>query len=280
MMRFKSLLIPGVMSLFPLCVSAVPFADQVLDFNPGVGGAPGYQNPDRALGEPSRTTPFGPVDAEVSPFNPPWPSSQLVSIGKGGSITLRLGEAATDAPSHAFGVDLIVFGNNGLIVTDYTVPESQWTTDGSLFNFDPPGHSRVWVSENNIDYFELIAPAGAASSVDGYFPTDGKGDFLKAMDPNLDLGKLNGLTLDGLRAVYAGSAGGTGLDLAWARLADGRSAGLSSAQYLRIDVLDGKVEIDGLAVVPEPTLFGLGLVAGAAFLMLRPLRRQTGTTIQ
>ena len=33
-------------------------------------------------------------------------------------------------------------------------------------------------------------------------------------------------TLDGLRAVYAGSAGGTGLDLAWARLADGRSAGL------------------------------------------------------
>ena len=269
MMRLNSLLLLGGMGLFPLCVSAVPYADKVVDYTPGVGAATKYQTPDRALGEPSRVTSFAGTDSEVTPFNPAWTTDQLVSVGKGGSITLHLGEAARDSVANPFGVDFIVYGNNGFIVSDFTLPESQWSTDGSLFNFDPPGKTRVWVSENNVDYFELVAPAGASSTIDGHFPIDGSGSFFQPIHPNQALGAFEGLTLSGIREVYAGSAGGTGFDLAWARLLDGSSAGLTSAGYVRIEVLEGKVEIDGLSVVPEPGMFGFAALGGGLLLSWR-----------
>jgi hypothetical protein len=76
------------------------------------------------------------------------------------------------------------------------------------------------------------------------------------------------LTLAQIRALYQGSAGGTGFDLSWARDAAGQAVNLPSVNFVRIEVLDGHAEIDGLAVVPEPAswiLLGAGLLlcAGA-----------------
>jgi hypothetical protein len=176
---------------------------------------------------------------------------------------LELGMNAENLASHPYGIDLILFGNNGFKVNDYAVPESEWTTDGTLFTFDVAGASTVWVSDNNLDYYELVPPTGVTTQVDSLFPTDSPGDFQKAVNPALNGLDFNGKNLAGIRDLYAGSAGGTGFDLAWARNLDGTLAGLTSARFVRIDVSDGKVELDGIAVVPEPSIgafLGLGLL--------------------
>lgn len=270
----SSILAAAVVSAsLSLSAFAVSYADGVVHYAPGSSAAPGYQTPSAALGEPSRVTPFGPVDAPVTPFNPAWAPNQLVSIGQSGSLTLHTESPVQDGSGNPFGIDFILFGNNGLMVTDFSVPEAEWTTDGALFNFDIPGASKVWVSQDNQDYFELVVPAGRVAMVDGYFPTDGQGSFSLPVDPVLGEADFKGKTLEGLRALYAGSAGGTGFDLAWARRSDGTSAGLTSASYVRIDVLQGKVEVDGLAVVPEPGAVAFVVLAGLGFSAWRRVRR-------
>src|SRR5947207_13559714 len=63
-----------------------PFADAVVSYNPGVGYAPRFTNPLAALGEPSRTNPFGEA---TDPFDPPYGTNQIVSIGAGGHLVVR-----------------------------------------------------------------------------------------------------------------------------------------------------------------------------------------------
>src|SRR5438034_7355902 len=89
--RFFPLAAAGVLSV---CNLRAQFADSVVAYNPGSGFAAGYTNATAALGSPSRQT----VDPDptfggtypVDPFSPPYLSTQLVSLGAGGSLTVRL----------------------------------------------------------------------------------------------------------------------------------------------------------------------------------------------
>src|SRR5687768_13257299 len=64
------------------------FANNFLSYNSGSGIPAGYTNASSALGEPSRITP-GQFGGPVDPFNPPYLSEQLVSVGAGGHLTLQ-----------------------------------------------------------------------------------------------------------------------------------------------------------------------------------------------
>jgi hypothetical protein len=253
-LRLLALASASLVCVTPVRAQAQAYASAVISYNPGSGGAPGYNDPNNALGQPSVATPgFSSTLEPVTPFNPPWPSSQLVSIGTGGSLTVRFEQSIRNAPANPFGLDFIVFGNNGFTISDF----DRGITDGSLFTFDPPGSSRVLVSADNLEYFELVVPSGISAAVDGFFPTDGSGDFQTPVDPALTGADFADKDLAGIRALYGGSAGGTGFDLAWARNAHGDTVALDAVDYLRIDVLSGKAEIDGIAIVPEPGLWGL-----------------------
>ena len=232
------------------------YASSVISYNAGAGAVAGFNQPTSALGEPSRVTNHqfgGPVD----PFNPPFLPEQLVSLGAGGSLTLQMAAPVRNDALNPFGLDFIVYGNAGFSL-DFTAG----TTDGTLFS--PEANStRVSVSADNVTYFTL--DTSLAPNLDAYFPTDGSGTFGLPVNPLLaNATAFNGDTLTGIRTKYAGSAGGTGFDLAWARDASGNAVALDSINYVRVEVLTGKAEIDGLAAVPEPStwaLMGLGIVA-------------------
>jgi hypothetical protein len=90
------------------------------------------------------------------------------------------------------------------------------------------------------------------------------------VNPALGASDFAGLGLDGIRVQYQGSGGGTGFSLAWARDEAGGAVELTSAQYIRVEVTSGRLEIDGFAgvrAVPEPAsgwmiLGGVGLLLG------------------
>lgn len=240
---------------------AAGFADAVVSYNPGKGFATefgsglGYTNISSVLGEPSRVTP-GQFGGPVDPFSPPYLRDQVLSIGTGGSLTVRLGAPIFNDPAHPYGLDFIIFGSAGFIITNGNF-SGGGVTDGSLFSGNS-GTTRVSVSSDNVNFYELTP--SLTPIVDGLFPTDGLGDFTRPVNPLLAGSDFAGRDLAQIRELYAGSGGGTGFDIGWAQDANGQRILLSGVSYVRVDVLGGVSEIDGFAVVPEPSTWALLLV--------------------
>jgi hypothetical protein len=236
------------------------YADNVVSYNSGVGFATGYTNAAVALGQPNPNTSFGPV----MPFNPPFSASEIVSLGTNGSLTVSFLTPILNNPGNPYGLDFIIYGSAGFIDADY--PNSVTDPLASMFS-NNPGATRVSVSSDGVNFFTLN-PA-LAPVVDGLFPTDGIGTFGLPVNPALGPGNLGNLTLAQLRALYGGSAGGTGYDLAWALDSNNQPVNLSGITQIRVDVLSGRAEIDGFAaVVPEPATWALAL-AGVTLLYRR-----------
>jgi len=274
-MSAKLIAILAVASVaFPVVSQAADYAESVVAYSPGAGFTAGYTNAAAALGEPSRSTP-GQFGGPVDPFDPPYLSSQLVSVGGGGSLTVDFGTSIFNDPAHRFGLDFMIYANSGFVITngDFT---GGGITDGSLFGGNP-GATRVSVSADNVHYFQLD-PA-RTPTVGTLFPTDGIGSFDIAVDPALTSASFAGLGLAGIRVLYDGSGGGAGFDLAWAEDANGQTVTLPSVRFVRVDVLSGVANIDGFAgagVVPEPETWALLSLAVGVF----AIRRRRGPVPQ
>jgi hypothetical protein len=242
-------------------VHAAGSADSVVNYTPGTGVQPAYDNANAALGEPSRVTP-GQFGGPVDPFNPPYLKEQVVSIGAGGSLTLGFSSPIQNSASNPYGLDFIVFGNNGFQIVNGDF-SGGGVTDGSLFGANA-GPTHVSVSSDGVNYYQLTP--SLAPVVDGPFPTDGSGDFSKPINPAVTISSFANKDLKGIRDLYAGSGGGTAFDLGWARDSAGQPVTLDSIRFVRIDVLSGVSEVDGIAAVPEPSVAAL-LTCGALGLL-------------
>lgn len=255
----------SVLTLASVCSMFGNFADSVIAYDHGVGyatnfsGVP-YTNPTGALGQPNRDTSFG----AVQPFNPPFEVSEIVSIGVDGFLTLRMAAPILNGSANLFGMDFILYGSAGFIDADY--PNGRTDSFASLFS-DNPGMTRVSVSADN-NTFYVLNPS-LAPVADRLFPTDAAGSFGVPVNPSLTQSDFANLSLAEIRALYAGSAGGASYDIAWAQDTLGNPVSLDSIQYIRIDVLSGRAEIDGLAAVPEPGTWVLISLAAAMLLFIR-----------
>jgi len=217
------------------------FADSVVNYDPGTGFAAGFTNSTAAIGAPA-------LGASVTPFAPPFSKSQLVSIGTNGSLTLHMSVPIQHNPDDPFGIDFVVFGN------------SFFVSSGGNVNgvFSSSVSTRVEVSADDITWYTLNPTV--APTVGILFPTDGTGNPQVPVNPSLTSSSLSGQNLAGIRSLYNGSAGGAGFDLAWAQDSGGNAVELPGADYVRIDVLNGRTQVDAVSVIPEPAIWELGIV--------------------
>jgi PEP-CTERM motif len=241
----KKCWLPVLTGLFVLSMNArAQFASAVISYDAGTGFAAGFTNTAAALGAPTSGT-------SVTPFAPPFSKSQLVSIGAGGQITLQMSSPILNDPTDPYGINFMLFANEFFV-------NSSSGVNGLFYH---AASILVQVSSDDLNWFTLnpsLAPQAGE-----LFPTDGSGNPQIPVNPSLTLNDFTGQNLAGIRSLYAGSAGGTGYDLAWALDANSNSVDVASADYLRIEVQSGVLDLDAISAVPEPTTWALALTGTA-----------------
>ena len=244
-----------------------PFASEVVSYAAGSGAAAGFTNPAVALGSPERFSGEGLIPGCVTPFQPAWRPNELVSIGVGGTLVVRFDHDVVDDPRNPFGIDLLVFGN-----AFFTDAGAGAGIVGGLMSEG----GAISVSLDGVSW-----TAVPAIEADGLFPTLGyldvgpyatsaglvESDFLRPVNPVHSMGSLASLDFKSLLALYDGSGGGAGIDLA--------PLGLRAIRYVRVQgpLQSGfSPEVDAFAdvapVAPSPDLDGSGSIDAADLALL------------
>ena len=230
-------------------------ASEVVSYTPG-NAREDYRNAAAALGLPAGDTTFG----ALTPFNPPFSNQHIVIVGAGGELTLRLASPVAAGP----GPELGVFVNNGLVDIS---PTGTGTAGRPPETFSPPPTALVSVSADGQQFVPLAGGATVTfdnptnaytdTRIENYSAPLGTrpADFGKPFTGTLS--DFAGETYEQMLTRLAGSAGGTWLDVS--------GTGLSSVQYVRFEVPQGRMVVDAVTAVPEPAALGLMLLPALLF---------------
>lgn len=242
---------------------ASPYATSWTSYAQGTGASAGYLDPSAAVGSPSRFTGVtGGWPSVVSPFSSPWDADQIVSIGRGGHLTLAFDHNVYNRASNAYGVDFIVFTNMFYVDAGGNATGKFATLGGSIEVSQDGSDWRLVTGADPNSGFATNGYADVTSPFQDY-PGSVPTDFTKPVDPSFNpIGKSFAQIISG----YNGSGGGTGVDFA--------STGLDFIRYVRISNPEGNsgnINIDAIAeVVPAPA--ALPLLAFAS--LIAPRRRR------
>ncbi len=263
---------------------AAQYAVEVISYLPGTTPAAGFIDPSAPLGEPERFTGEGVFPGAVSPFNPPFLNTEIISVGEGGGLTLRLSNFVLPQG----GPEIGVFTNAGLADDAYPNGQAAATLNAGSGTFGID-RAEVEVSEDGLTweslglttfdvptngYTDLTSPF---SSTAGSSLTDLQQPFAGSLSDFENLFYSDGGNPD-ILDLLAGSGGGTWLDIS--------GTSFSQVGYIRFSVADDgdpmtslNFELDavsiasgaiGAATVPEPSTFVLvGLMGIAACLATR-----------
>jgi len=250
-----------------------PYATEVVEAIGYTNTSGLYQDPMAVLGKPTTqikntwgTAKTARVKLVEAAYNVDLDGKKVITtVNKGQSITVKFDHMVEDDPNNPYGIDFLVFGNAFFVgsgsVSDAT-DMNTYMLPGGIFaenmqiSVSPDGVN--WHTYVNGPYADALFPTNAYlwdSAIARW--TDIESDFTKPVNPALTLDSFKGLTAAQAIALYDGSGGGTGFDLA--------GTGFSAIQYIRVTGIDGYFggEIDAfadVAPVPEPlSLVSLGL---------------------
>lgn len=230
------------------------FANSVVSYTPGTSISSSYTNSSAALGAPSLT---------ASLTSPAYGNTNIVGVGLGGELTLAFNLPLINDPAdHASGMDFTIFGNQFFTLSGTNISGI----------YDHPGLT-VWVSQDDTNFYQLVAPDGLPHGADDLYPTQGSGNPLLPVSASLSLTNFMGQTSAQALALYNGSAGGASYSISWAQDSLSNAVDLSSISYVMIKGTSGYGYIDGISrveSVPEPSasallLMGLGGLGGLLF---------------
>jgi len=240
---------------------ASPYASSWTSYEAGTGASASYLDPASAVGSPTRFTgvQFG-FPSVVSPFSPPFDPGDVVSIGRGGHLTLAFDHNVYNRPENPYGIDFNIFGN-WFYTEGSNGATGKFGAHGGIVEVSKDGSDWRVVSVRATDGFATLGYSDLVSPYDtapGNVPTD----FTKAVDPGFNpIGKTFAEIVSG----YNGSGGGTGVDFA--------STGLDFIRFVRISNPGGNtgnINIDGIAEVPTPVTASLFVIAS----IIAPRRRR------
>lgn len=266
---------------------AASHAYKVIEFVQGDNVAASFSSPEAALGAPARTTGQGVFPGVVSAFNPAYMPNEIVAIGEGGTLTLKLSNYII--PSHS-GLDLGIFTNVGLIDQDYPNGQAQKPLNAATGSFS--ADSIVFeVSANGVDWETLgeklfdVPTIGYSDVTDPYAidPGSVESDFGKPYAGTLE--DMAGLKYSDASApdildLVDGSGGGKWLDLSptqlsfigWLRFTMPNDNSPDTQRKFELDAVSIATQATGPAV-PEPSALAL-LVCGAMGSAVVALRRK------
>jgi hypothetical protein len=190
------------------------YANQVVSYVPGTIPDSGYNNPSAALGGLNPVTgTFGGSNFYLTPFDPAFEPSDLVEIGAGGSLVLKLADTAATT-GYTIGV------HTGFGLLDLNYPSGTNANPASYLN-SALRQADVQVSADGVHWGNLGTitfenpsniDTGAATDPEGFAPGVGP-----AADPGKsflgNLNSFNGQDWQGTLKTLNGSAGGTWLNL-------------------------------------------------------------------
>lgn len=262
-----ALTLASALTLQPPYAEAQGYASAVISYSGGTSPASGYTNPTSALGEPTRFTGGIVYPSVVTPFNPAFMPSEILSIGAGGHLMLGFDEVIRDDPDHPFGIDLIIFGNS--MFTDSQYPggvAAALAFDGGVIELSADGTTWVTVPAQAADggwptlAFEDTSPYALTG---GLNPTD----FRAPVNPALHWSDFYGAPYESLISAYNGSGGGVGIDIGAHGLAEVTAVRISAAPDAW-----AHIEVDAVAIVasaaPATDLDHDGVVSGADLALL------------
>jgi len=282
--------------------NASDFATSVVNYVKGNGvgsdwiSKASFDDSTTALGRPTIDTTgdgwFISMDypVPVVPCYAPSRSFEVVTIGKGGTLTVKFDHQVGNDPGNPYGMDFTIFGNAFQLAggdDGWSNGDPTQTTMTSILFANP---ATVSVSKDNATWYTFSGPEAsdfAPTLGRVYDPAHPDGsigawnqwwgvptDPTIPLSPTLTPLSLGGLTVAQGAQLYGDSAGGTSFDIG--------AVGLDWIQYVRIDVPSGAGAVTSVdafadvAAVPEPAsiaLFLTGLSAAAAVRVRRHKRR-------
>ncbi len=268
LVTFRPILSAATIAALAHVAFADGYADTVVSYDPGALTNPIFNDPAAALGGLNPDTGFG----LLTPFNPPFATTDLVEVGTGGSLTLALA-----TPAATTGYTLGIHAGVGLVDQDGDLTNNDAFTGDPVYTFDTdplfgglPRRATVSVSFDGVDFvslgsvdFLLPSNVDAASTMNA--PASPINDPADPFQPFVaDLQDFANRNYAGVLDVLDGSAGGTWLDLS--------GVALPAVNFVRFDVDasgDERFFIDAVVSVPEPSSAALLAVSG---LLLRRRR--------
>lgn len=189
--------------------SPVYTAAEVVEYDSGSGVLADLTDPLAALTLPSASTGADWWDGNFSPFNPHYRAGEIVQVGHGGQLTLRLERFVRVVPGHRhLGVwenVMLVAASGGLVVQ----PPGLFGADSAVVEVSANGTDFVSIGVVTFDMFGnyWTDSAGPYSQSGGVLPADFGRPFTG------DPAGLGGATYARVLEFLEGTAGGTWIDL-------------------------------------------------------------------